>query len=185
MMKKGLLAISILVALLAIGSQASADPIGLNCGTCQGSIYTLTYDGTALPDLDPLKETFRITLTIDTTGYTGGGGFIDSAAIKVSSSSSGASLFNAPGGVGNWSLVTGGINANGCSGSGGGFNCANWTTSSTGVAVGGILAWTFDVQMTNGSLFTDPLEASIKARYVNTDGRKVGDLVSERLRCKR
>lgn len=101
MMKKGLVAISILVALLAIGSQASADPIGPDCGTCQGSIYTLTYDGTALADADPLKETFRITLTIDTTGYSGGGGFIDAAAIKVSSSSVSASLFDAPVGVGN------------------------------------------------------------------------------------
>ena len=33
----------------------------------------------------------------------------------------------------------------------------------------------------NGKLFTDPLQSSIKARYVNGDGVKVGDLVSENI----
>lgn len=35
--------------------------------------------------------------------------------------------------------------------------------------------------MNNGLLFTDPLEASIKARYVNSTGAKVGALVSENI----
>jgi hypothetical protein len=182
-MKKGLLAVSIVGALLAFGSQAWADPIGgpdSDCGTCQGSTYTLTSDGIALPDADLLNETFRVTLTIDTSTYNGGGGFIDAVAIKVSSDGS-ATLFAAPGGTGDWNIVPGGINAGGCDGSGSGFNCADFTAAGPGVAVGGVLAWTFDVTMANGSLFTDPLEASIKARYVNSDGEKVGDLVSENI----
>jgi hypothetical protein len=181
MMKKGLLAISILVALLAIGSQASADPIGPDCGTCQGSIYTLSYSGTALADADPLHETFRVTLTIDTSGYSGGGGFIDAVAIKVSSSVFSSSLFDAPGGVSNWDLVAGGINAGGCSGSGSGFDCAAWVASGPGAAVGGTLTWTFDQTIANGILFTNPLESSIKARYVNASDHKVGALVSENI----
>ncbi len=35
--------------------------------------------------------------------------------------------------------------------------------------------------MNNGSLFTDPFEASIKARYVDARDKKVGALVSERI----
>lgn len=166
---------------------AYADPIGglnSNCGSCQGSIYTLSYDGTALPDADPLHETFRITLTIDTNGYTGGGGFIDAAAIKVSSSVFNSSLFDAPGGTGNWNLVPGGIDAGGCSGTGGGFDCADWVAVGAGIPIGfngGILSWTFNQTINNGILFTDPLTSSIKARYVNSNGRKVGALVSENI----
>jgi hypothetical protein len=33
----------------------------------------------------------------------------------------------------------------------------------------------------NGTLFTGPGEASIKARYVDANGNKVGDLVSEKI----
>lgn len=181
-MKRGLLAISVLVALLAIESRASADSIGPSCGTCQGSIYTLTYSGTALLDADPATEIFRISLAIDTSGYTGTGLYIDAAAIKVSSSVLGSTLFAAPGGVANWNLVPGGINGGGCSGSGSGFDCADWILASPkGAAIGGTLAWTFDQKMANGSLFTDPLQASVKVRYVNAGGYKVGALVSEKI----
>jgi hypothetical protein len=180
-MKKHFVAVAAFLALYGMAGHASADPIGPDCDTCQGAIYTLTYSGVALPDADPATETFRATLTIDTSGYNGGGGFIDAAAIKISASSVSATLFAAPGGVGNWTLVPGGIDAGGCSGSGGGFNCADWTASGVGTAVGGTLAWTFDVKMANGALFTDPLEASIKARYVDATGAKVGDLVSENI----
>lgn len=189
MMKKSLLAISIFVALLAIGSQASADPIGPNCGTCQGSIYTLSYDGTALPDGNLLTETFRITLEIDTSGYNGGGAYIDAVAIKVSPEST-ATIFDAPGGVGNWTLVDGGINAGGCSGAGGGFVCADLIpVNLAAVAVpDGTLTWTFDVTVATGTL--TPLTSDIKARYVTglapvdptkPQSVKVGDLVSENI----
>lgn len=189
MLIKGItLGISVFVlGILAQSGPAYADPIGglnSNCVSCQGSIYTLFYDGTALPDADPLHETFRITLTIDTSDYTGSGTAIDAVAIKVSSSVFSSSLFDAPGGTGNWNLVPGGINAGGCSGSGGGFDCADWVAASVGIPIGfngGILSWTFNQTINNGILFTDPLEASIKARYVNSYGRKVGALVSENI----
>ena len=162
---------------------AFADSIGLDssCLTCQGSIYTLTYDGVALTDSDPLHETFRITLDIDTSGYTGGGTAIDAAAIKVSSSVFDVSLFDAPNGTISWNIVDGGINASGCSGSGSGFECADWIATGVGIGVGGTLDWTFDITINNGTLFTDPLEASIKARYVGDNGIKVGALVSENI----
>jgi hypothetical protein len=78
--------------------------------------------------------------------------------------------------------VAGGINNGGCSGSGSGFECADSTSSSVAtLPFNGSYSWTFDLTMPNGTLFTDPNEASIKARYVNSDGNKVGALVSENI----
>jgi hypothetical protein len=188
MMKKGLLAVSILGALLAFGSQASADPIGgldSDCVTCQGSIYTLSYSGTPLSS-DATTETFRISLDIDTTNYNGGGLFIDAVAIKVSPTST-ATLFAAPGGTGLWTLGPGGISAIGCDGSGGGFQCADLNSVSdpaVAVPTSTILTWTFDVTVPTGTL--TPLTSVIKARYVDgtfdpdhPQQSKVGALVSE------
>ncbi len=159
---------------------ASADPIGPDCGTCQGSLYTLTYSGSPISTTST-TETFRITLTIDTSGYSGGGSFLDTVAIKVSSMLVSASLFDAPGGVGAWTEVMGGLNASGCSGSGSGFDCAGANSTGVGVPTGTPYQWTWDLEMDTGSLFTDPFEASIKARYVDSLGEKVGDLVSENI----
>lgn len=159
-----------------------------HANTFQGTVWSLSYNGLAQPDADLLHETYRITLGVDTNGYTGTGLYLDQAAVKVSSSVFAASLISAPTGVANWQLVSGGINASGCSGSGGGFECVNSglsLNSGKGVAINpgngiGIdYAWIFDITMDNGALFTDPLTSSIKARFVDANGNKVGDLVSE------
>jgi hypothetical protein len=176
--------------LAALPMVASADSIGgpnnVNCwgNSCQGSTYTLSYSGTPLPDIDPAHETFRITYTIDT--YTGSGVRIDNVALKVSAHTTSVSLFDAPGGTAPWVILSGGLNAQGCSGSGSGFSCAN-DISVAGVAPtlisgsGATYSWIFDVKIDNGTLFTGLGEASIKARYVNASGQKVGDLVSENI----
>ncbi len=165
---------------------ASADPIGPNCGTCQGSIYTLTYGGAALPDADPLHETFQVTLTIDTTGYNGGGTDIDDVAVKVASSVFAATLVAAPSGTPNWVLQAGGLNSGGCNGSGSGFICAaNHDPLPEAALVGGILSWTFNITVDNGALFTGAGESSIKTRYVDANDQKVGALVSEPITLQR
>ena len=96
---------------IAMGSSlAHAGSIGPNCGSCQGSIYTLENLGLAPTDLygaDSSFDTWRIALTIDTTGYSGGGVRIDEVAVKVSSSANQAKLVAAPGGVAVWQLRTG------------------------------------------------------------------------------
>jgi len=172
--------------LLILPGLSSADPIGPDCtnNSCNGGIYTLSYDGTALPDGDPLHETFRIALSADTSGVTGvvpTATAIDAVAIKVSSSVFAASLFSAPGGLGNWMLLAGGIDASGCSGSGSGFECAKWVGGGVGAAIGGTLDWVFDITVDNGDLNTSLLGSSIKARYVNSNDEKVGALVSEEI----
>jgi len=169
-----------LAALVLAGGAASADPIGPSCGTCQGSIYTLQYGGSPISTTGT-TETFRITLNIDTSGYNGGGSYLDIVAIKASSSLIAATLFDAPGGAGTWTTWLGGVNANGCSGSGSGFDCAAAWFIGLPVPDATLYQWTWDVEIPTGTLFTDPFEATIKARYVDANHEKIGDLVSENI----
>ena len=161
-------------------SPSQATPIGPACGTCQGSIYEISSTGVPLPDIDPLHETFRITYTIDTTGYNGGGTKLNAVALKVSSMLVGMSLIDAPDGVAGWTTWMGGLNAKGCSGSGSGFDCA-YAGLYAVTAPNGTYSWVFDLTMNNGALFTALNSSSIKARYTDANGVKVGDLVSENL----
>jgi len=122
---------------------------------------------------------FQITYTIDTSGYNGGGTLLDNVAFKVSSSDpTGVSLVSAPNGAANWTVMAGGIDAGGCNGHGSGFVCAKANSLSFAAAVpDGTYSWVFD--LTTTGLFTMPNEASIKARYTDGSGNKVGALVSE------
>jgi hypothetical protein len=177
-------AIFVCAAIAVSAATARANSIGPTCGTCQGSIYTLTNLGlmTDLYGADGTADTWRIMLTIDTSGYTGTSVRIDEVAVKVSSAVNAATLVNAPGGVSLWQLVPGGLNADGCSGSGSGFECSDWIVGSLGGAVipGPLLKWVFDVDVSS-PLFSGANQASIKARYVDTNNVKVGALVSENI----
>jgi hypothetical protein len=167
---------------------ARAESIGPTCGTCQGSIYTLENLGLASADLyadDGSFDTFRIALTIDINDYIGTGVRIDEVAVKVSSSVNTAKLTDAPGGLGVWSLMPGGLNAYGCTGSGSGFECSDWLVGSLDGAfiyAGGpeTFKWIFEVDISS-PLLTAANEASIKVRYVDDANRKVGALVSENI----
>jgi len=171
-MRKVVLLLGCCLGLGLMAFPAFADSIGPNCGTCQGSIYTLTFStiGTNM---------FQITYTIDTSGYNGGGTLLDNVAFKVSSSDpTGVSLVSAPNGAANWTVMAGGIDAGGCNGHGSGFVCAKANSLSFAAAVpDGTYSWVFD--LTTTGLFTMPNEASIKARYTDGSGNKVGALVSE------
>ena len=173
------------VAIAMSSTLARAGSIGPTCGSCQGSIYTLENLGLAPIDLytaDNSFDTWRIALTIDTSDYTGSGVRIDEVAVKVSSSANTAKLVDAPGGVALWQLVPGGLNANGCSGSGSGFECSDWIVGSVGGAVipGPLLTWIFDIDISS-PLLSGTNQASIKARYVNDTNGKVGALLSENI----
>jgi hypothetical protein len=163
------------------GRAASADPIGPDCGTCQGSIYLLQYDPTPVATT-ATTQTFRITFTIDTSGYNGGGAGIDTVAVKVTNDlEPGSSLLAAPTAISNWqNYIDRGLSAGGCSGGGSGFDCDTVKIFGAMPAVGGILVWKWNLEVQTGALFTDPLEASVKVRYVDAlRTTKVGDLVSE------
>lgn len=181
-------------ALVAGARDARADSMtigGPTCATCQGSTYTLEILGLAPVDLyaaDGVNDTYRVALTINTAEYSGTGSRIDEVAVKIASAVDKTSLVNAPGDLSYWRLLTGGLNADGCSGTGSGFECSDWKVGSPGgatLADSDLFTWTFDIDI-NGPLFnftsnnTD-LQPSIKARYVDDSGKKVGALVSEKV----
>src|SRR5262245_36967053 len=174
----------VLAAALALlgGGAATADPIGPDCATCQGSIYSLEYDPVPIASLGPTR-TYHVTLTINTAGYTGEGIGIDTAAVKVVDHLWEAFLTGAPGGVGNWLEYTNqGLNAAGCSNGGSGFSCTRVLAGGAVPGLGGTLRWDWSVVVDYAEpLFTDPFEASVKVRYVDAMRGKVGDLVSEQI----
>ena len=124
-------------------------------------------------------------MTINTTDYTGGGSAIDEVAVKISSGVDKARLFDAPDG-GTWRLVNGGLSANGCSGSGAGFECADWISVGSAALIKGTYTWVFDIDV-KGTVFSFDGSTelpSIKVRYIDASGNKVGALVSERSRTR-
>lgn len=165
-MKKATSILSLGLGLLLGGllqvESASADPI-----TDNGSIYTLTYSGAPIAS-DATTQTFEVKLAINTAGFTGGAGFLKAAAVKVTSGGDfiSASLASAPSG---FSYVVGGTNSGGCDGSGAGFVCAGGSTSAP--VPNGTYNFVWDVKMNTGGLFTDPLEASVKAVYLDATGK--------------
>ncbi len=158
---------SLLAATLtAAGAIGQAQAAAYTPVTVDGATYTLSSDASGL----------QWTLGVDIDGYTGGGSFLENMALKVSSSVNSASLDVAPAG---WALtgLDSGINAGGCSGSGSGFICASGhsplpvTPNGAGTAD---FSFTFNVDGSNWVV-----APTIKARYVDLDGNKIGALVSE------
>lgn len=176
--------------LLCAGS-AAADPIGPTCDddgdeTCQGGIYWLLYSEEPTAT-DEFTETYQITFRMDTTGLPDVISGVDTVAVKITDGSNlyevGSSISDAPEGKDNWNGEADvGLNADGCGNGGGGFYCAQVIDGGIvpQVKVGdGILEWVFDLRIDKGTLFTGLDQASVKARFVNGDGVKVGDLLSE------
>jgi hypothetical protein len=151
---------------------ARADTIGPGCGSCLGSSYTLTYDATSNPDV------FDVFLVVNTTGFTNSSNdLLNAVSLKLvpqSSDITSVSLLSQPSTFG--STVSGGINAGGCSGSGGGFFCSGSTGN--GVAVGGVGdIYSFEWALTAGApgdLMTGLDDASVKALYVDPTGKQNG-----------
>jgi hypothetical protein len=162
------------VAAAFASAAAFADPIGPDCGSCFGSIYTLQYD--PVPDsTTATTQTYDVFLTVDTSGTTGAGPNLAAVALKVSSASNlvSASLASAPSG---WMLGgTGGLAAGGCKSPppNNGFACAqNLTTPLT--VPDGTYKWEFDVTVKTGTLFTNPGASSVKALYEDSSLKQNG-----------
>jgi hypothetical protein len=167
------------VASLTMFTGTSRADLLSGCGDCQGSTYLLQYNPTPVGTFAGGGKIWDVLLTINPTGYNGGGSYIHAVSIKVASSDdiSQSSLVAAPGGAGSWTLHNGGLNAGGCDGNGGGFECAS-DAHAAPVPFAGTYKWEFHYATTD-SLLLGPLGSSIKAEYVNSDGRKVGALVSD------
>jgi hypothetical protein len=172
MAKRTLLLFSL--CLLALARPVHADTIGPVCGSCFGSSYTLSYSSTGNPDA------FNVFLTIDATGYTGtNSNLLNAVALKLVSMDSQISSVSLvspiPAGFSNPVSITG-LNANGCSGGGGGFFCSESSLGGLQVGHSGDI-YTFQWLVTVGApgdLLADKGEASVKALYVTQTGQQDG-----------
>ncbi len=161
---------------VALGCAAAGPAAAVD--SFNGTTWTLTTNGV---DLNPSAaiDQFLFTLTVDTSTPDAAvsGSYLDSVSIKVASSVTGNSVTGPA--VGPWILQTGGLNNGGCSGSGGGFLCADVTTFTDGALVdGSTYSWVFDISMAHGALFTGIDEASVKGRFTNGNDHHVGAVTS-------
>src|SRR5260370_27978164 len=119
-MLKKLLFLSCL-CLFTFAASAKADMIGPgSCGSCLGSSYTLSYTTTANPNA------FDVFLTVNTTGFTNGSiDYLNALSLKLVSQSSSLTAVSlvAPIPATFSTTIAGGLNANGCSGTGAGVFC--------------------------------------------------------------
>ncbi len=176
--------VGVTTRLLGLGELALADSIGPDCDTCQGATFTLE---SFLLDDNAAEDLYAIRLTMNTAGLTTSPDqavAVDSVAVKTTAQNDawagGFNLFAAPGGQASWSQLSGGLNAGGCQdGNDNGFFCEDWIGAGVGAPVGGTLVFLWTGLVDPSDLQSVFLGASIKARFVNADGEKVGDLLSE------
>ena len=175
----------IAATLVLWASTANADVIGPNCSTCHNTSWELTYTV-----VDPVNFIYDFTLTA-TGGASLDYAYIDAVAIKVASSDADyegvQDLLSAPGGTSAWvdPALLGTLSASACNeGSAAGFACTSAVgTEPNGALAGGIDSWVFRINLLNtpGLLLTGIDAASIKARFTDGNGNKVGALLSENI----
>jgi hypothetical protein len=159
-------------AVLAVSMYASpvyADSIGPNCGSCFGGIWTLEY---SLAGNTPSPTDYNIFYTVDTSGMNASFGNLTTIGFKVASKLVSASVVTSPTGWGTDAKVNQGVSDNGCTNGGNGFLCSQGDTALP--IPDGIYTWQFLVDIGNGTLFTGPFAASIKAT-----GSGQGQVLSE------
>ena len=181
MIKSALIAATV----LTWASSVSAGVIGPDCSTCRNTSWELTYTV-----VDAVNFIYDFTLTA-----TGGAqldyAYIDAVAIKVASNDGDyegvQDLLLAPGGTSAWvdPALLGTLSASACNqGSAAGFACTSAIgTEPNGAAAGGTDTWVFRINLVNtpGLLLTGTDAASIKARFTDANGNKVGSLLSENI----
>jgi hypothetical protein len=166
------------LALVGIASICNASVIGPNCGTCQGNTYDLSY---SIVSSIGGTTTLDVFLTMDTTGYTGTGLYVNAVAPKVSTTVNSATLLSAPTSYpsgSTWTTIVGTLSANACSDTGATFVCSQSTGLGAPIS-DQILTWEWQINVNDGTLLTDPGAASLKELTVDANGVKSGDLLSE------
>ena len=155
---------------------ASADPIGPDCGTCYGGIYTLENLGNQ-DGGSSANDIWRVKLTADTSGYDFDfTDWISVIAVKIFSNGSdvtAVSLFDTNA-LGTWAGHEG--NAQQCSSGEGGWACAMTADTLTHPGEATPWYWTLDITSVNGTAFT--ASPSIQVVYNRTGPQ---DQIQQRL----
>lgn len=175
----------IAMAFALSANSAYAGIIGPNCSTCQNTSWELTYTV-----VDPANYIYDFTLTA-TGGAVLDYAYIDAVAIKVAPNDGSyegvQDLLAAPGGTSAWvdPALLGTLSASACNeGSSAGFACTSAVGAEpNGALAGGTDTWVFRINLANtpGLLLTGTDAASIKARFTDANGNKVGSLLSENI----
>lgn len=176
---KSRIVVLLFILLSSFGAgNVKAGVIGPVCGSCEGGVYTLTYSN--FQTIGP-NDQLDVSLSFNTTGYTGGGLYIDAAAVKIAPTLISTELIGTPPSVPNgsvWNTFDGALNANGCSGAGSGFTCTE--SSGNGALVSNLSnTFTWRIIIPTGTLFTGEGQASIKGLYTDAQGNKSGAVLSE------
>jgi hypothetical protein len=150
-----------------------AGTIGPSCGSCFGSVYTLS-DKTI--SLSALADTYQITLTVDTALTDSAQYYLNSVAVKTTPNTSdilSISTVTLPSGF--IGKTIGGLDANGCKSGSAGFGCATYLSATSGLLTGSATyTFQYDESIVPGTLLTGTDAASIKALYLNVDGTHDG-----------
>ncbi len=178
---KRLLGGFLFLLILAFAGEARATTIVPNCGTC-GS-HNTAWDLTLALLSDP-QNIYQLTVTA-TYGSPRDFIWVNAIAFKVdafTNSYEGNPSVSVTGPIEalGWTIAPGGINADGCSGSGNGYFCANSNLlGATPLFGGNTDTWTFLLDVDNSLPNFASGTGSFKAHFTTLLGEKVGSLVSE------
>ena len=184
-MKNGILAAAAVAALVIAAPAAHADtfkynfcPVDDSCDAnlSEASLIFETVDGTLDPNDYKLTIRFVGTLTtrfIDTIDFTTG---LELASLPILTSAPAGTLLT------DWTTKFDKLNAsagNNCTGeiSNHKFACSKSTTGN-GPSFAGINDWVFDVNFLGNGVLGADSKVDLRAKFVNSDGEKVGALMS-------
>jgi hypothetical protein len=164
--------------MLAAVAPAGATPILPNCGTC--GAHNTSWELT-LELINDAENIYRLTATA-TYATPKDFVYVNDVAFKVDAfvnryDSTPTVIGPAESG---WSILAGGISADGCSGAGNGFYCAQ--SSGNGAFMGStgtVDTWVFLLNIDNSLANVVSTGGSFKAQFTNADSNKIGSLLSE------
>ena len=154
-----------------LGLNASVMAIPTNTLESDGVVWTLT--GDAIPGV---STSGSFMLDADATGWSGGVAYLAEFSLKNFKSAASITNLVAPDGTWNW--VNQDLNANGCktNGSTADALCVNRISPLTASPKSGeMFSFEFDINLAD--VFPD--YTHLKVRWLDADGKKVGDLISQ------
>jgi len=168
------------LALLLVPAISQASTISYDCTKCgnHNTAFDITY-----AVVDDVAHTYDLTVTA--LYQPDGAGAMDYVYINaismwiygVTYENGTPSMVSGPDG-GAWSPVSGGLAANGCNGAGANFFCVNSAGAGAGHSGAGD-SDTWVIRLDLAAALGDTQAVHFKGHFVDENGRKVGDLISD------
>ena len=169
------------LVMLLVPATSQASTIPYDCGTCgsRNTAFDITYTL-----IDGVAHTYEVTVTALYEPVVPGApnyAFINAIAMKFDGLSYDTPLLTSEPDGGPWTSLFGGLSNNGaggCNGTGNGYFCAD--SAGFGAdhsGAGDPDTWVFLIDLT--APLGDTLTGNFKAHFVDANGNKVGDVLSE------